>query len=191
MTKHELFQLIENWDNFTQESTENSLENFALWLLQKKENKADRSQKTRDICYLLSRIERYHKVQVKKLFQDLPLLGYEDFILLNTVYHNPNIAKKELYDLSIYDMNSGTPTINRLKREGLLIDIQSEIDKRVYLLNITEKGKIVRNTAFERFTATLPNKFSILSDQTLDSFYQTAYEVEKHFELLFGNNKRI
>lgn len=190
MQKDELIRLIENWDDFTQKNTENSLENFALWLLREKENNADRTQKTRDICYLLSRIERYHKVQVKSLFQDLPLLGYEDFILLNTIYHNPNIAKKELYDLSIYDMNSGTPTINRLKREGLLIDIQSEIDKRVYLLNITEKGKLVRNTAFERFTETLPNKFSILSDQTLDDFYQTTYEIEKHFELLFGNSNK-
>jgi len=68
-----------------------------------------------------------------------------------------------------------------LKREGLLID------KRVSLLNITEKGKIVRNTAFERFMATLYSKFSILSDQTPDSFYQTAYKIEKHFRLLFEN----
>lgn len=190
MNRNEIIRLIEHWDDFTQENTENSLENFALWLLQKKASNSDRTQKIRDTCYLLSRIERYHKVQVKQLFQDLPLLGYEDFILLNTIYHNPNIAKKDLYDLNIYDMNSGTPTVNRLKREGLLVDVQSETDKRVYLINITKKGKEVRNMAFERFTETLPSKFSILSDQTLDDFYQTTYKVEKHFESLFGTSKK-
>lgn len=181
MKKEELFELIENWDSFCEENTEHTLENFALWVLRKGREKLQRNQLARDTCYLISRAERYHKSQVKTLFQGLPLLGYEDFLLLNTVYHRPNISKTKLYESNIYDMNSGTQTVNRLKRDNLLIDAHSETDKRIHLLNITEEGKRVRNEAFKRFEKTLPKKFYALSDEELTQFNQTLQKVEKQF----------
>ena len=184
MDKNEIIKLIESWSCFCDESTNHDLEDFAIWLLEKKRKKLKRNQMIRDACYLLFRIERYHKVQVKNLFHGLPLLGYEDFLLLNTVYHNPNIPKKELYEVNIYDMNSGTQTVNRLKRERLLVDTQSRRDKRVYLLNVTEEGRKVRDEAFNRFEKTLSQKFFTLSDKEFMKFHDMLQKVERQFDVM-------
>ena len=182
MQKSDIIKLINKWDDFTKESATIDFEHFALWLLRKEEGATGRTEQERLTSYLLSRIDRYSKAQIKQLFHDLPIIGYDDFILLNTVYNQPNIPKKELYEQNIYDMNSGTQVVNRLKREGLLVDFQSETDKRVFLLNITELGKTVRNTAFELLGKKVAKKYRAISDTELEELLILVRKLESDQE---------
>lgn len=184
MKKSDLIELIENWDAFTQENESPTLSSFANWLLQKKEGTPNITELGRTIGYNLFRIERYEKIRIKTIFKDLPLIGYDDFILLNTVYHNPDIPKKSLYDIQIYEMNSGTQIINRLKREGLMVDSQSEEDKRVFLLRITEEGKRIRDIAFERLGKEVDRKYSIFGQEELEQFLSYIKTLEGHLASL-------
>lgn len=184
MKRKNIITLIEKWDDFTKEQSTTSLENFALWLLKKDQVSEDRTNDERMAGYISARIDRFSKARIKQLFHDLPLIAYEDFILLNTVFHHPGIPKKELYERNVYDMNSGTQVINRLKREGLLTDTKSKEDKRVFTLNITEEGKRVRNVAFERLGEEVRKKYAILPDDSLNQFLITLKRLEQHLSTI-------
>ncbi len=182
MRATDIIQLVQKWEEFEKDSKRINLEQFAYWLLQHTSEPTDRIQQERTTGYLLFRFERFTKAQIKQLFQDLPLIGYDDFILLNTVFHQSGISKKELYERNIYDMNSGTQVVKRLIREGLLEDFQSETDKRVYLLQITTLGKEVRNTAFERLGMASKKKFQHLSKEELDQLHHMIQKMLMSYE---------
>lgn len=181
MEKKDLFELIAHWDDYQRQNDARTMEGFALWLLDQYRRSGPRADQERMIAYLSARVDRYSKSQVKELFQDLPLIGYDDFILLNTVFHTPNIPKKTLYESNIYEMNSGTQVVNRLKRAGLLVDAKSNADKRTSLLNITEKGKQVRNEAFERLGKELHQKYALLTDEEIEQLLSTIGKLEQQY----------
>lgn len=190
MTKgQEIILLIEEWEKYTLEASTNSLIDFAHWILK---NKTDTNcfDQDRTIAFLLHRFQRHSKNAIKLLFTDLPLFGYDDFLILNSVYRNPNIAKKNLYQNTLLEMNTGTQIVNRLKREKLLEDKPNEQDRRVSLLNITLKGKKVYDMAFARLGKEVNNKFSILSQAEKRQLLILIKKVELHQSNLAKENKK-
>lgn len=190
MKKEDLIQLIEHWDAFTQVDRTPTIKGFANWLLKDQTptthvSTAEKINTTRQTCYLMSRIERYSRAMVKQLFSDLPLIGYDDFILLNTVYHQPNISKKELYDINIYEMNSGTQVVNRLKREGLLEDFPSEADRRVSLLRVSDLGAKVRDEAFRRLGLHVAEKGTTFEEAEIQQLLGLVSKFEAHHQGLY------
>lgn len=127
---------------------------FSLWLYEK-EHSEDKLQtwfreisvpgETPDsvIAKYVIFLYRYAKYYGKKVFRDLPLNSLDDWPFLMSLLVLPGQTKKSLIESNLMEKPSGMEIINRLIREGLIIQDADPADRRGKILQITELGKEV------------------------------------------------
>lgn len=188
MDKTLIIELIEKWDQFESTSVDQSIENFAHWLLEIEVVRPELYAEEHASAAFLSRLDRINRTKVRRLFHDVPLVSYDDFVLLYAIHNNPNIAKKDLYDQNYYEMNSGTQIVNRLKRMGLIEDFNSKHDRRVSLVRLSPKGEEVYQITATRLCHELTDKFACLSEGELKMFLKLLRKLSAHNELRFAQS---
>jgi DNA-binding MarR family transcriptional regulator len=167
MTTEVLIRIISDFQKFeaTQLSTEKE---FAKWLFDKHFPTKDVSKESdlaidRQISYLLQRVGRLGRFFSKRTLAGLKLNSTDEFTLLNTIYNNPNISKNTLYQNCVIEISTGTKIINRFIERGFVKESISLEDKRVALLNLTNKGIETRNKAFEALAIEVKAKNAALN----------------------------
>lgn len=133
---------------------------FAEWLIinNAKSSEGDNTTISRDLCFLITRFNKFSKNYIKIAFNNLPLSTLEEYWVLNAVFENANLNKNEIYELTLVDVPIGAKIIQRLLAYGLIKELPDKIDKRMKRLKITPNGTKVRNEAFQEIS-----KNSVLS----------------------------
>jgi DNA-binding MarR family transcriptional regulator len=197
MNKALLVELLSALEDFGGGKTA-TLRDFATWLVQQQLPQPMATAKgdlavNREIAYLLQRVGRLGKVYGRKAFKGLPLASVEDFTLLNTVYHNPGISKKDLYLEAVVELTNGTQIVRRLVADKLTMEYPSQIDKRVTLLKLTPKGEEVRHKAFAALGPEVTFKVACLTEperqqlaallQKMNAFHTRIFKAEKDLDV--------
>lgn len=197
MNKKLLTEILSAWEEFGTDTVA-GLRDFSAWLAERQSAPTTLAAKgdlalNREIAYLLQRVGRLGKTYGRKAFKDLPLAGVEDFTLLNTVYHNPGIAKKDLYLEAVVELTNGTQIVRRMVASKLMTEYPSETDKRVTLLKLTAKGEDVRNKAFAALAPEVSFKVACLTEtekqqlvailHKMNAFHTRIFKAEKNLDI--------
>jgi MarR family transcriptional regulator, lower aerobic nicotinate degradation pathway regulator len=161
----ELIRLLQKFNEFDEAGTE---KDFAQWLYQQHfpsitvQDKSDGSTE-RMLAYLLQRVGRLGRFFGKKPLQKHGLSNIDEFILITTIYNNPEIPKKALYEECVIELSTGTQIIKRLVAQGFVKEIANANDKRVTLLTLTARGVTLRNKCFDEMLEEVLFKFAPLN----------------------------
>ena len=93
-----------------------------------------------DFLESISRISRYHEFYIRKFLVDLPINNRLEYLFLKTVRQMHQAKKTDLINIHLVEYTTGMDTIKRLINNGFLTETSGQKDKRVKLLEITEKG---------------------------------------------------
>ena len=145
------------------------------------------------IAFHLNRLGKYAKYYVKDAFKNLELINADDFGFLAAILERPNINKSELISFNAHEVPSGMEVIKRLIKNELIHEKTKLDDRRIKVLNLTEKG---RNTFF-RATVQMEKVAKIVTSQLsedekmllknilnkLDKFHENIYFTEKDYDI--------
>lgn len=93
------------------------------------------------LAHLVTKLARYFRFYVKRAFETVPLLSFDDFIALATLAEQGSMIKTDLVEATINEKTSGMLVIKRLIDNGFVVQTDDEIDKRTRRLTITDQGK--------------------------------------------------
>jgi DNA-binding MarR family transcriptional regulator len=93
------------------------------------------------ISTIIVHLNRYAKTYSKSAIYGSDFSTQEEFIYLITLKAYGEMTKMELIRKNIQDKPSGMLIINRLLQQGWVAQVDSEVDKRSKVLQLTSKGK--------------------------------------------------
>lgn len=99
-------------------------------------------EKARFLEYI-SRISRFHEFYIRKYLNELPLNSRLEYIFLYTAGMMDRVKKTDIINMHLIEYSTGMDTIRRLINNELMEEMPDESDKRVRLLELTDKGKKV------------------------------------------------
>ncbi|GAB3289495.1 MarR family winged helix-turn-helix transcriptional regulator [Hymenobacter tenuis] len=158
-------QLVDLAEAFeAQHSTSGSADDmaaFAAWLHTRTATVPDATAVTRTAAHqaefdesriskLITFMYRYARTYMRLALEGSPLLTYDDFSYLVTVYGQQPLSKTEVIVRNIHEKPTGTEILKRLLKQGLLAEQAHDTDRRSKLLTITEKGRQVLFMLFGR-----------------------------------------
>lgn len=158
--------LLEKWEEFVRLTGSGNLEEFASWMLKKKEvlreKKVDSHgffldplMKGLDLQgeypgipnsagmagYMVVRLFKSLRFYFKPILSRHNLSGLDDFFFLATLAWKDNISKKTLCKLNLTDIPTGMDVIKRLMRQELITEKENPLDKREKLMTLSEHGR--------------------------------------------------
>jgi MarR family 2-MHQ and catechol resistance regulon transcriptional repressor len=91
--------------------------------------------------------------------------GYSDgqFFVLDVLYHLGELPQKIISEKIMRTEGNLTMIINNLLKRKLIKRIRSKDDKRIFLISISEKGKLQYEMLFPFFLEAVKKNFSVLS----------------------------
>lgn len=116
-------------------------------------------------------------------------LSADSFTILFTLDEYGAMAQKELVERIFSDANTVSAMLNRLESSGLVLRKRSIHDGRVRLVEITEKGRSIKNQMWDK-SQPIRDKFNQLFDtneQADVSDYLTRIEKEMNDDELSGD----
>lgn len=148
--------LLEEFDlNNKNSEYPSTVEGFKLWIFNNEskresmvENEIDWEGKENGrsaesaISTLFVHLNRYAKTYSKAAISDSDFSTQEDFIYLITLKSFGTMSKIDLIKKNIHDKPVGNLVINRLLKQGWISQHDSLDDKRIKLIQITEKGLV-------------------------------------------------
>lgn len=195
-------QLIQQFEAYEAESQSASVEDFANWLLQKKDavnmkyhlamgnkdkiatQKVDETDNA--IGILLGLMNKYAKVYSKAALENLPLNTIEEFGYLAHLSSHAQITKTALISRGMDGKTTGMDIIRRLVEHGLAKEINNPEDGRSKLLKITEKGRKVIAASYQamgRVSKAVAGNLSKQEKQTLKSLLSKLEHHHKEHEM--------
>ncbi len=164
-----IHELINQVADFQQESLHGDLNDFSAWLSQKIEKQGEqqkrgieklkerlqnsdfqnstddfKAQENYSVLALITYLYRYAKLYAKKALEEHQsvFVTFDELVYLITLYFNPQpLSKTQLIETNIHEKPTGMEIIKRLLKNKLIEQFDSQEDKRVKYLRVTEKGK--------------------------------------------------
>ncbi len=102
-------------------------------------------------------------------------LTYTQYITMLVLWEQPHISAKEIGGRLFLDSGTLTPVLKSLAAKGYLTRQRSTEDERVLVIDLTEKGRALRERALEipsRMRACLP-----LDDGEANTLYTLLYKL--------------
>jgi DNA-binding MarR family transcriptional regulator len=166
--------LIEKWETYLQTGGTESLEHFALWLLQHK--KAERqtasvlndpnlqtyfnlnaegnfAHLSSEAAYLVGRLYKYVRNYTRPILLAVGLSSQDEFAILAHTDFLGECTKKAAIEENLIDTTTGIDAIRRLVNKGLLQEKVNEHDRRERLISLTPAGKAVLQQVYSGFAS--------------------------------------
>ena len=132
-------------------------EAFVLWLNERffGEQRTAKTAGTFDISewrisYFVGLMNKYAKIYIKKALKDSPLVNFDDFGFLITLYYEGAKTKTELIQSNISEVSSGLEILKRLERKGLVRAFKDGSDKRAAKVEATAEGRTAIEAAMQK-----------------------------------------
>lgn len=94
-----------------------------------------------DISILIVLMYRYAKGYIKKALRESALQTPDEFSFLITLMTYDSLRKSELIAKQVMEKTSGTEVIRRLIKNGMIVDIADQNDRRSIRVSITKAGR--------------------------------------------------
>lgn len=146
-------QVLAQMEEFEQEKSdfdsENSLQEFAVWLYSKFGRQLSNQPVAPDmsgespsvaLARLVVYMYRYTKNYSKKALEGSGLQSMEEFGYLATLLSGGSMSKTELIKQNIQEITTGTEIIKRLIKAGYIEQTEDKSDRRSKVLHITSEG---------------------------------------------------
>ncbi len=137
--------------------------------------KADISMKT-----WMQVFRTYNKIRAKELvyIQSFDLTMHQ-FQVLEVLYHRGNLNIGSITKLTMSTPGNITVVVKNLKRDGLIVSLQDENDKRASILSITQKGKEIIEKLFPQHAKNFEEYFKVLNNEELETLYTLLKKLQK------------
>ncbi len=131
---------------------------------------------------------RYARFYTKKAMVNSEISSLDDFALLVTLRSHKSVIKGELIKMFVLEKTTGIEIVNRLIRNGLAKQEDSEEDKRNKKIAITEKGKKELNIIFAEMAKTSEIVTGNLEDEEQLELIRLLTKLDRfHHELVNSN----
>lgn len=193
----ELIPLIEEFEKDNEFTNKNELLNFVTWINIKFEinnfenidNLVDNERIEVTISRLIGFMGRYAKFYIKKALDGTALQSMEEFTFLATLLQSGNMTKSELINRNLMEKPTGMEIINRLISNGMIHQIESEVDKRSKNLNLSEFGKSSLFTVFGSINMVADLVVGELNKFEKIHLAQCLLKLDNFHHTIFFNNK--
>lgn len=198
--------LIEKWETYLEAGGTESLEHFALWLLQHKKAERQATDVLNDpglqayfnlnasgnfaylsseVAYLVGRLYKYVRNYTRPILLAAGLSSQDEFGILAHADYTGECTKKSAIEDNLIDTTTGIDAIRRLVNKGLLQEKVNEHDRRERLISLTPAGKTVLQQVYRGF-ASIQDVLAVLSQEerqqlvvflkSLDEFHGKLYQ---------------
>lgn len=122
----------------------------------------------------------YNKIRAKELvyIQSFDLTMHQ-FQVLEVLYHKGDLNIGSITKLTMSTPGNITVVVKNLKRDGLIVSLQDENDRRASILSITQKGKDIIEKLFPQHAKNFEEYFKVLDKQELETLYTLLKKVQK------------
>jgi MarR family transcriptional regulator, lower aerobic nicotinate degradation pathway regulator len=164
--------LIEKWETYLQAGGTQSMEHFAVWLLQQKQQERqvadvlnepglqayfDQNGEenlaflSSEAAYLVGRLYKYVRNYTKPILSAAGLSSQDEFAILAHADFLGECTKKVAIEDNLIDTTTGIDAIRRLVNKGLLQEKVNATDRRERLISLTQSGKAVLQQVYLGF----------------------------------------
>jgi MarR family 2-MHQ and catechol resistance regulon transcriptional repressor len=91
-------------------------------------------------------------------------LNVSEFGVLEALYHKEKLSVKGVIDKVLVPNSSMSYVIENLVTKGYILKIQSNIDKRSFMLELTDKGRLLMNKIFPIHKQNMRAILNVLED---------------------------
>lgn len=99
------------------------------------------------LSHAVTKAYRYFRGYVKKVFESVPLLNFDDFITLAILAERGSLTKTHLVEMTVNEKTSGMLVIKRLIDNGFVTQTDDEQDKRSRRITVTSQGMAMLRAA--------------------------------------------
>ena len=118
------------------------------------------------------------------------LSGFEDFFYLNDIHANHRPKKTEVINANFHELSSGLLILDRLKKNGLIVEMPDEKDKRSKRLTLTKKGLNVLRDCHARLETINGLFFKEMSEEDMMLCIQLLSATESRYSLKWIEDKK-
>ncbi|MDC7249817.1 MAG: MarR family winged helix-turn-helix transcriptional regulator [Sphaerochaetaceae bacterium] len=136
---------------------------------------------------ILPKLMHYFSSSFKPCFE-MPIKKNEVRTIIELYYH-PGKPMKHYIDSVDMESGSFTYLADKLEKKGIIKRTPSKNDKRVNVLELTDKGKMVAKKLNNNFTLHISHLIKDLDDEDLKEMEEAIKSLEKVYEKLNLTNK--
>lgn len=111
-------------------------------------DKYDKLKLENQVCFPLYALSR-EVIKLYKPLLDKYDLTYTQYIAMLVIWEKENISFKDLGQRLHLDSGTLTPVIKKLEEKGLIVRYRSAEDDRIVIVELTEKGKLLKEDILE------------------------------------------
>jgi len=137
------------------------------------------------LCFLLYACSRAVTKKYRPLLEDLGLT-YPQYLVMLVLWEENGIPVKQLSARLYLDTGTLTPLLKRLETSGLITRTRTTSDERSVEINLTDKGRELKQKAF-----TVPQELLCSSGISIDDFLKLRSDLNSLFKKLIENEGHI
>lgn len=216
MSYSNLIEITKYLERYEAENSENfNIAKFAMWLSDQvalkprsgnftgnHEEAINQQSADVQISILIGRMYKYARVYTKKVLNNTPLNGLDDYSFMATLMFRESMIKSDLIHYNLMDSTtSGSDIIKRLIKNDLVSEFEDSEDKRSKRIRITDKGKYMMFDIFNKMndvsdivTGNLSSDeklFMLSSLKKLDHLHKDIYDQDRKSDLSHIASKYI
>ncbi len=157
---HNLIDLVEEFNN---NSTSGTMEDFVVWLsgkyFESENSEGHQEQLDLMLAFQISMLNKSIKKQTKEVISESPLSSLDGYSFLLHLEHADSFRKMELIEMHNLEAPTGIEVIKRLLSKGLIEEFNDAEDKRAKRVKMTKDGK----RELERLKPLVDEKFKNFS----------------------------
>jgi MarR family transcriptional regulator, lower aerobic nicotinate degradation pathway regulator len=170
-----------------------TIEHFSEWLSVSLPNsRVENVENEGGIGQLIGLMYRYAKNYSKKALKNTPIQTIEEFTYMASLMEKP-LTKTQVIDKHAQEKTTGMAIIQRLLRQGWIMENKNEADGRSQIIAMTDLGHNILRGAFSEMGKVSRIVTAHLSDTEkaelmrilikLDTFHRTIFDTEKTLNL--------
>lgn len=158
--------IIDKWEEYVVSSSDESIYNFAKWVLNEKEvNEKLRNEDLQDYFdtraeihnlsylnseagFLIGRLYKFMKIYTKSVLKECNISSLDEFGILAYIDLKNICSKKDAISETLIDNTTGIDIIKRLILKEFVTEKINPNDKREKLVSTSEKGKLALGSLY-------------------------------------------
>jgi DNA-binding MarR family transcriptional regulator len=191
-------ELVNMWAKFEVEHPNSEITDFCQYhLIREREKKEQESglggivppDLYSKMAKMVGRITKLHISYANNALKDCGINSFDEFLYLNTIRNSKSPHKTEVIYSNFNELSSGLLILKRLKKRGLLSEMDDEKDKRVKRLSLTQKGNKTIMNCYEKLQQVNEMFFNSIPDTDIELCLQLLKPLEIRFSSLWIEHK--
>jgi DNA-binding MarR family transcriptional regulator len=191
-------ELVNDWAAFETKNPGASIEDFCRYRLNTAKNTEVNKKLFKGLLpptqnttlgKLLIRIAKLMSNYSELALKNVNVKQLDDFVFLTTIAHLKDPKKTELIYYTITELSTGLLVLDRLKKQGYIIEREDLVDKRSKRVAITPKGEKVLIECYKYMQRVSEMLFFEMEPQEINLCIQLLQDMDIKFSSLFHKHK--